>query len=133
MTQVWINGEIEYAYLQGATAEQHCGCDRGARESAEGECSICGEGVLCKGMNDVLIEEGYYAAAMVKHELSVFRCHGEQLACAGGAPGFTCAEGREGISCADCKAGLRPGKNGKCVPCVGTDWWPVVALVLTCL
>jgi len=133
MAQVLINGEIEYAYLQGATTEEHCGCDRGARESADGECGRCGEGVLCNGMSDVLIEEGYYAAAMVNHELSVFRCHGEQLlACAGGVPGFTCSEGREGISCSDCKAGLRPGKNGQCEPCKDTDWWPIVALMLTC-
>eukprot|EP00971_Amphidinium_carterae_P029780 586157-Amphidinium_carterae.1 len=130
MTQIDINGEIEYTYLQGATSPHQCGCDRGSRKNAEGECMPCGEGVLCKGMSDVAIQPGYYASAMVDYHLSVFRCHAGHSQCLGGIPGFTCAEGREGISCADCKESMRPSSGGGCVECLDTDWWPFAAALM---
>ena len=33
------------------------------RKDSDGECIYCGEGVICRGMNDVVIEDGYFAEA----------------------------------------------------------------------
>ena len=65
-----VGSTMEYAYLIGATNATDCTCDRHFRMDSSGECVECTEGMICRGMNSVEIESGYFSEA----QLSVFRC-----------------------------------------------------------
>eukprot|EP00971_Amphidinium_carterae_P054677 1076961-Amphidinium_carterae.1 len=117
MVVIEVNGELEYTYTTGSASNSSCGCDRGARPDVLGDCVVCGEGLICKGLDGVSVAEGFYSAP----DLSIFRCHGDDRRCIGGVPGKTCARGRRGIACADCQEGMRPGDDGMCVDCEGGD------------
>eukprot|EP00971_Amphidinium_carterae_P119282 2362629-Amphidinium_carterae.1 len=130
MSEVEVNGVVEYSYWSGSLSEERCGCDRGAREDASGECVPCTEGMVCRGMNAVTIEEGYFSM----EDLSIYRCHGgDYVRCKGGLPGSTCAEGRTGITCSECLDAMTPGENGTCKACGGGDTGPFVTVLLLVL
>jgi len=130
MMGVRVGSDSEYSKVEGSRTPFNCGCDRHTREDSEGECVSCSEGMLCRGMNDVSIEEGYYADT----SLSIFRCYGDSRRCSGGDPGDTCADGRRGIACGECEPEMTDGSGGQCEPCSGEDQAPffvfVVVLIL---
>ncbi|CAE8722883.1 unnamed protein product, partial [Polarella glacialis] len=113
---VKIHLEEEWVAYQGAVSLDACGCVKGARIDALGECLPCGKGLKCEGSGKVMVLEGFYAAA--DSPGSVFKCYGDAKRCPGGAPG-TCAPGRdnETVACISCKSGLSPGDDGACKPC----------------
>jgi len=121
------SGEQQWAYFEAAPANSTCGCDKGYQQSKDGECEECGEGMICHGMSEIEIELGYSWDG----ELSTFRCYGELKRCPGGKPGV-CAEGRDptSIACTQCLKGKKPGKDGVCVECDGSDQGPFVIFCL---
>ncbi|CAE8591418.1 unnamed protein product [Polarella glacialis] len=113
---IMVQGEEERVAYQGAVSFDACGCVKGARMDASGECVLCGEGLKCDGSGKVMVLEGFYTAA--DSPGSVFKCYGDAKRCPGGPPG-TCAHGRdnETVACSSCESGLRPGGDGICTPC----------------
>jgi hypothetical protein len=98
------NGEIEWSQSMGATDASWCGCDVGSRaDQTTGKCIPCGEGMECKGMNQLAIKANYFSES----EVSVYRCIADGR-CKGGNLGEPmCAHGRKGISCANCEDGKK--------------------------
>ncbi|CAE8629313.1 unnamed protein product [Polarella glacialis] len=130
---VMVQGGEEWVAYQGAVSLDACGCVKGARIDASGECLPCGQGLTCEGSGKVMVFEGFYAAA--DSPGSVFKCYGDARRCPGGAPG-TCAPGRdnETVACISCKSGLSPGDDGACKPCSsGNSAVFSIAIILTVL
>eukprot|EP00971_Amphidinium_carterae_P034302 675308-Amphidinium_carterae.1 len=125
MARVEVHGSLEYSYITGATSSDMCGCDKNTRPESNGECVACGDGMVCKGMGDVIIEYGYFSADA---GLSIFRCHTDSSHCTGGLPGETCAPGRTGVACAECEPGKTPAASGGCGECGGNDFAPLALL-----
>ena len=55
------NGQITLVLKVGADSAAFCGCQPGHRENGFGGCVACSEGMVCKGLNETTVEEGYYA------------------------------------------------------------------------
>jgi len=127
MERLDVYGEAMYNYVLGSHTHLHCGCDRGMRVDAGGNCHECSAGMLCPGLGVVLIEPGYYAESLA--DVSVFKCHGDDRRCIGGEPGSTCARGRRGITCAECK-NMMVASSAECVPCSGSDRVPFILFVI---
>ncbi|CAE8690050.1 unnamed protein product [Polarella glacialis] len=113
---IMVQGEEEWVAYQGAVSFDACGCRKGTRMDASGECLPCGDGLKCDGSGKVMVLKGFYSAA--DSPGSVFKCFGDERRCPGGPPG-TCAPGRdnETIACISCSSGLSPGDDGACKPC----------------
>ncbi|CAE8595498.1 unnamed protein product [Polarella glacialis] len=130
---IMVQGEEEWVAYQGAVSFDACGCRKGTRMDASGECVPCGEGLKCDGSGKVKVLKGFYAAA--DSPGSVFKCFGDARRCPGGPPG-TCAPGRdnETIACISCSSGLSPGDDGACKPCSsGNSALFSVAIILSIL
>jgi len=126
-TVISSTGQEEWLPFVGARNLSSCGCSAGARLVDKDVCSSCTEGWDCRGMDDVRIAEGYFAAFQ---STSVFRCHGDEMRCIGGVVGATCASGRRGLTCAECEDGMTPGNNGACESCGGSDLAPFILAVV---
>lgn len=126
MKKVEVMGRMEWGYAEGSSSNESCGCDKGSRQGADGECELCGPELICKGMDDVYIAPGFYSG----YDISVWKCHGNALRCTGGLPGDTCAEGRTDITCAECVESMTPGDLGACVECGGSDSAPLIVVVI---
>ncbi|CAE8647701.1 unnamed protein product [Polarella glacialis] len=130
---IMVQGEEEWVAYQGAVSFDACGCVKGARMDASGECVLCGEGLKCDGSGKVMVLEGFYTAA--DSPGSVFKCYGDAKRCPGGPPG-TRAHRRdnETVACISCESDLSPGGDGICTPCSsGISALFSVAIILTIL
>ncbi|CAE8642413.1 unnamed protein product [Polarella glacialis] len=130
---IMVQGKEEWVAYQGAVSFDACGCRKGTRMDASGECLPCGEGLKCDGSGKVMVLKGFYTAS--DSPGSVFQCFGDSKRCPGGPPG-TCAPGRdnETIACISCNSGLRPGDDGACKPCAsGNSAVFSVAIILSIL
>ncbi|CAE8615626.1 unnamed protein product [Polarella glacialis] len=130
---IMVQGEEEWVAYQGAVSFDACGCHKGTRMDASGECLPCSEGLKCDGSGKVMVLKGFYTAA--DSPGSVFQCFGDSKRCPGGPPG-TCAPGRdnETIACISCSSGLSPGDDGACKPCSsGNSAVFSVAIILSIL
>ncbi|CAE8711814.1 unnamed protein product [Polarella glacialis] len=130
---IMVQGQEEWVAHQGAVSFDACGCRKGTRMDASGECVPCGEGIKCDGSGKVMVLKGFYTAA--DSPGSVFQCFGDSKRCPGGPPG-TCAPGRdnETIACISCRSGLSPGDDGACKPCSsGNSAVFYVAIILSIL
>lgn len=130
LQQVDVLGVSEWVPFAGAKTASACGCLKGAY-SEQGECQLCGKGMRCDGMGEVLIMPYYFASA--DDPGFVFACFGnDHTRCPGGAPG-TCAAGRDvtSLTCQACLPNMKHGDNGECVECGGVDVLPLlIAIVL---
>mmetsp|Transcript_64342 Transcript_64342/g.153455 ORF Transcript_64342/g.153455 Transcript_64342/m.153455 type:complete len:1576 (-) Transcript_64342:136-4863(-) len=120
MRQLRNGDNLQWVLAEASQSNASCGCEPGSRSQVTGgveQCVRCTEGMLCLGLGDVSIEEGYYAL----QDLSIYKCHGKSERCAGGLPGEVCAPGRTGLTCAECMDGMTPGDNGTCKECGGSD------------
>ncbi|CAK0794675.1 unnamed protein product, partial [Prorocentrum cordatum] len=123
ITSEWtlVEGRRQWVPVEGASGPSACGCAAGTRSDGGGGCVSCGTkettGVICRGKDDVVIAEGFFAE---DSSLSVYQCFGDSARCVGGPPGATCADGRTGITCSMCQRGMKRGKGGVCNPCTIT-------------
>ncbi|CAE8652094.1 unnamed protein product [Polarella glacialis] len=130
---IMVQGKEEWVAYQGAVSFDACGCRKGTRMDASGECLRCGEGLKCDGSGKVMVLKGFYTAS--DSPGSVFQCFGDSKRCPGGPPG-TCAPGRdnETIACISCSSGLSPGDDGACKPCSSGNYAVFsVAIILSIL
>ena len=119
--ELW-NGELVLLPVAGADRLEDCGCDAGAWMSLDSQCYECGEGVLCKGLGEVIVMEGYFAPS---HDAGdVWRCHGIEERCPGGRLG-TCARNRvnTSLACGECTLGTRATTSGACEECGSGQPW----------
>ena len=104
----------EWQEISGSETDKECGCVKGARVDAKGQCQECGEGLLCLGMGELEVLPGYFAS--VDSAGFVWRCHGADWArCPGGAPG-SCAQHRlnSSTACEECEPFTRMTFDGPC-------------------
>ena len=119
--ELW-NGELVLLPVAGADTLKECGCDAGAWMSLDSQCYECGEGVLCKGLGEVIVMEGYFAPSNDAGD--VWKCHGIEQRCPGGSPG-TCARNRvnTSLACGECTLGTRATTSGACEECGSGQPW----------
>lgn len=119
--ELW-NDELVLLPVAGADKLDDSGCDAGAWMSLDSQCYECGEGVLCKGLGEVIVMEGYFAPS---HDAGdVWKCHGIAKRCPGGSPG-TCARNRvnTSLACGECTLGTRATTSGACEECGSGQPW----------
>jgi len=126
--ELW-NDELVLVPAAGAQTLDECGCDAGAWMSLDSQCYECGEGVLCKGLGQVIVLEGYFAPY---HDAGdVWECHRNEKRCPGGSPG-TCARNRvnTSLACGECKLGTRATTSGACEECGSGQPWLIALAAL---
>ena len=116
MREAMWNGEFVLMSVDGADKLDDCGCDEGAWMSLDSQCYECGEGMLCNGLGKVILMEGYFAPS--DNAGDVWKCHGIEERCPGGAPG-TGAKNRlnTSLACGECEVGTRATTSGECDKC----------------
>jgi hypothetical protein len=115
-SMVLVSGIYEWVPTTGAESATACGCKKGAYDN-EGECELCGEGMACAGMGEVVILPNYFAS--VDNPGFVWRCYGTDYGrCPGGPPG-TCRRNRvnSSLACIECIDGYAPAMDGSCSKC----------------
>ncbi|CAK0865312.1 unnamed protein product [Prorocentrum cordatum] len=127
-SQVLVSGTSEWVPTTGAESAAACGCKVGAYEK-DGECELCGEGMECPGMGEVIIAPGYFASA--DRPGFVWRCYGtDHRRCPGGPPG-TCAPSRltSSVACTTCEDGMVASDEGDCKDCSPVHVLPILMIL----
>ena len=120
-----IDGEQQWDPVDGATSDIFCGCPIGQRVDSETSmCSMCSEGLLCKGMSDVFLLPRYMSSPMAPFQLyhcwdpPAYRCPGERHVM---NFGNICGAGFEGLQCGSCASGRFLSNADVCEPCARED------------
>jgi hypothetical protein len=124
MKMLVLMGNAEVAYSDASETAADCGCDKGTLLH-DGQCISCDEGLVCEGLGEYTIEEGY----AWDEGISTYKCKGKR--CPGGPPG-ECAAGRDtaSIGCSLCMEGKVAKDDGSCTDCGGTDYMPIIIICL---